>query len=184
VGHIEDRWYKMVKHPSGRTERVKTSLFGVGLRYRVRYVGPDGRERKKSFPDRAKREAEAYLVSTESDKLRGAYIDPVAGQITFAEYAEGWLRTRSFDESTRESTGIRVRKHLLPYFGRRSLSRLSRGTSGSGMPAWSAGSRRRPGPWCSRTCGRFSARPSTTSGSPRTRVRQSRSSNRDRSSAG
>jgi hypothetical protein len=135
VGHIEDRWYKTVKHPGGRTERVKSSLFGVGLRYRVRYIGPDGRERKKSFPDRAKRDAEAYLVSTESDKLRGAYIDPVAGQITFAEYADGWLHTRSFDESTREVTGIRVRKHLLPYFGHRSLSEIKPGH----IREWDAG---------------------------------------------
>ena len=38
--------------------------------------GPDGKERKKSFPDRAKREAEAFMVSTETDKLRGSYVDP------------------------------------------------------------------------------------------------------------
>nr|MDT0658862.1 tyrosine-type recombinase/integrase [Micromonospora sp. DSM 115978] len=127
MAHIDDRWYKVVQHPDGRRERVKSSLFGKGLRYRVRYIGPDGRERSRSFPDRAKREAEAFLVSTESDKLRGAYIDPTAGLITFGEYAETWLRTRSFDESTRESTEFRVRKHLLPYFGTRSLASIKPG---------------------------------------------------------
>ncbi|WBB95212.1 site-specific integrase [Solwaraspora sp. WMMA2080] len=134
MAHIEDRWYKTIKHPGGRTERVKSELFGKGLRYRVRYVGPDGRERKKSFPDRAKRDAEAFLVSTESDKLRGAYVDPAAGRITFREYAEEWLRTRSFDESTRESTEIRVRKHILPYFGHRSLASIMPGH----VRAWDA----------------------------------------------
>ncbi|MGW4461795.1 tyrosine-type recombinase/integrase [Micromonospora sp. NPDC004704] len=127
MAHIEDRWYKVMRHPDGRRERVKTELFGKGLRYRVRYVGPDGREHKKSFPDRAKRDAEAFLVSTETDKLRGSYIDPTAGRLTFRVYAEEWLRTRSFDESTRETTEFRVRKHLLPFFGDRQLAAIKPG---------------------------------------------------------
>ncbi|WP_245603414.1 site-specific integrase [Salinispora cortesiana] len=52
---------------------------------------------------------------TESDKLRGSYVDPVTGRMTFAEYAETWLRTRSFDKSTRESAEFRVRKYPLPF---------------------------------------------------------------------
>lgn len=127
MAHIEDRWYRTIRHPDGRTERVKSALYGKGMRYRVRYIGPDGRERKKSFPDRAKRDAEAFMVSVESDKLRGTYIDPAAGRITFAEYAENWLRTRVFDESTRESTELRVRKHLLPFFGNCQLSAIKPG---------------------------------------------------------
>ncbi|MGY3515241.1 tyrosine-type recombinase/integrase [Micromonospora sp. PTRAS2] len=127
MGHVEDRWYKTQRDSDGRRERVKTDLFGKGLRYRVRYIGPDGRERKKSFPDRAKREADAFLVSTETDKLRGSYVDPVAGRMTFAEYAERWLRTRSVDESTRESTELRVRVHLLPFFGSRQLASIKPG---------------------------------------------------------
>ncbi|GLZ60122.1 hypothetical protein Misp05_36980 [Micromonospora sp. NBRC 107095] len=67
---------------------------------------------------------------------------------------------------------------------RGSWPRSSRATSGSGMPRWSASLPRRPGPWSSPTCGPSLARPSTTSGSPRTRVRQSRSSRRDLCSAG
>ncbi|MEU0155516.1 tyrosine-type recombinase/integrase [Micromonospora fulviviridis] len=127
MGHVEDRWFKVIRHPGGRKERVKSDLFGKGMRYRVRYIGPDGRERSQSFPDRAKRDADAFLVSTETDKLRGSYVDPSAGRITFAEYAESWLRTRSFDESTRESTEFRVRKHLLPFFGSRQLASIKPG---------------------------------------------------------
>ena len=104
MAHIEDRWYRTVKEPDGRRRRVESDLYGKGLRYRVRYIGPDGRPHNKSFPDRAKRDAEAFLGSTEADKLRGTYIDPVAGRVTFGEFAENWLRTHSFDESTREIT--------------------------------------------------------------------------------
>lgn len=128
MAHIEDRWYRTIKEPGGGTRRVKSALYGKGLRYRVRYIAPDGRSRNKSFPDRAKREAEAFLVSTEADKLRGTYIDPAAGQITFAEFAETWLRTHSFDESTRETTEIRVRRHLVPFFGARQLAAIKPGT--------------------------------------------------------
>jgi integrase len=117
VGYVEDRWYHTIKHPDGRRERVKSARYGKGKRYRVRYRGPDGREHNESFPDRAKRQADDFLVSVESDKLRGSYVDPAAGRTLFGEYAETWLRTRDFDESTRETTEYRVRKHLLPLFG-------------------------------------------------------------------
>ena len=127
MAHIEDRWFTAVRRADGRTERIKTSRFGTGMRYRVRYIDPDGKERKKSFPDRAKRAAEDFMVSVESDKLRGAYIDPAAGRMTFREYAEAWLRTRVFDESTREGVEIRLRRHLYPFFGARPLASIKPG---------------------------------------------------------
>jgi integrase len=128
MAHIEDRWFNTVKGPDGKPVRVKTQLHGVGLRYRVRYIDPTtGRERKKSFPDRAKRAAENFLTSVEADKLRGTYIDPDAGLMLFRDYAETWLRTRRMDESTREGMEIRVRKHLYPYFGHRQLSSIKPG---------------------------------------------------------
>ncbi len=74
------------------TRRERTDRHGASKRYRVRYIGPAGRERSHSFPDRGRREAEGFV---ESDMPRGAYVDPAAGRISCAE---GWLRTRSFDE--------------------------------------------------------------------------------------
>lgn len=117
MAHIQDRWYKTVELPNGKTQRVKTALYGKGLRYKLRYIGPDGRERSESFPDRQKEQAKARLIEIESDKRQGSYVDPVAGRIAFREYAEKWLRTNAVDESTRESTGSRIKNHLLPFFG-------------------------------------------------------------------
>jgi integrase len=128
VGHVEDRWYKTVRLPGGGTQRVKSARYGTGLRYRVRYIAPDGRERSESFPDRAKRDAEAFLASVESDKHRGRYIDPAAGRRPFAPFAEAWLRTHQFDESTRQSVEVRVRKHIIPYFGNRPISAIKPST--------------------------------------------------------
>jgi hypothetical protein len=46
--------------------------------------------------------------------------------VTFRAYAEEWLRTRSFDESSREIE-FRVRKHLLPFFRDRQLAAIKPG---------------------------------------------------------
>ncbi len=124
MAHIEDRWFRSTRDPAGKVTRHKTSLHGTGMRYRVRYIGPDGRERSKSFPDRQKRAAEDFLVSVESDKLRGTYLDPVAGRLTFAEYAGRWLAHQTFDESTREVTERRLRRHILPNLGQLELSAI------------------------------------------------------------
>lgn len=132
MAHIEDRWFspkrddtgKLVLNARGKPVMARTERYGTGLRYRVRYIGADGREHKKSFPDRAKTAAEAFLATVEADKFRGTFIDPVAGQIPFAEFAETWLRTRTYDSSTMESLELRVRKHILPFFGSRPLSSI------------------------------------------------------------
>jgi integrase len=119
MAHIEDRWYRIQEG-----NRVPTPLCGRGLRYRVRYTDPDGRERSKSFPDRDKRAAEAFLVTVEADQLRGAYIDPQAGRISLRRYATEWLAGQTFDESTREATESRLRVHVYPYLGDRGLSSI------------------------------------------------------------
>jgi integrase len=119
MAHIEDRWYRIQEG-----NRVPTPLCGRGLRYRVRYTDPDGRERSKSFPDRDKRAAEAFLVTAEADKLRGSYIDPQAGRISLRRYATEWLASQTFDESTREATESRLRVHVYPYLGDRGLSSI------------------------------------------------------------
>ncbi|GAA4558535.1 hypothetical protein GCM10023097_68290 [Streptomyces collinus] len=76
AGHIQDRWYKTEPGPDGKPTRVKTDRYGNGLRYRARYVGPDGTEKSKSFPDRQKRRAEEWLAETAADMSRGQYVDP------------------------------------------------------------------------------------------------------------
>jgi hypothetical protein len=63
MGHIQDRWYATVKGPAGgKAIRVKTALFGKGLRYKVRYLDPDRSEKSKMYPDRCKKQAEDFLL--------------------------------------------------------------------------------------------------------------------------
>lgn len=121
AGHVQDRWYKTELGPGGKPVRVKTDRYGVGLRYRARYVGPDGTEKSQSFPDKQKRKAEAWLSKTAADMDSGHYVDPKLAQTTFREYAERWLKAQTSDPSSRESVNSQIRLHALPYLGSRPL---------------------------------------------------------------
>ena len=44
---VEDRWTKTVRDEDGNTQKVPSTGHGKGLRWRARYVGPDGKERAK-----------------------------------------------------------------------------------------------------------------------------------------
>ncbi|WP_327136827.1 site-specific integrase [Streptomyces sp. NBC_01340] len=122
AGHIQDRWYKSVPGSDGKPTRVKTERFGIGHRYRARYIAPDGTEKSKSFPDKQKRKAEAWLSNIEADMSQGRYIDPAAGSITFGQYAKEWMAALTNDPVTRESVEIRLRVHALPYLGDRPMA--------------------------------------------------------------
>ncbi|OEJ24810.1 integrase [Streptomyces agglomeratus] len=124
AGHVQDRWYKSEPGPDGKPARVKTDRFGVGLRYRARYVAPDGTEKSKAFPDKQKRKADAWLATIEADMTRGDYIDPQAGKVTFRQYVAGWLKTQTTDPATRAAVDMRLRLHAVPYLGSRTMGAI------------------------------------------------------------
>ncbi|MCW1094579.1 site-specific integrase [Streptomyces sp. RS2] len=121
AGHIQDRWFKTVTGPDGKPVKVKTDRHGAGLRYRARYVGPDGTERSKSFRDREKRLAEQWLANIEADMSRGQYVDPRTAQTTFRQYAERWVQTHTGEINSREAAERRLRLHAYPHIGTRPL---------------------------------------------------------------
>jgi integrase len=106
VGYVEDLWGK--KQGQGRP------------RWRARYRDPSGRERSKSFT--RKGDAERFLVAVEDAKLRGAYVDPAAGRVPFAEWAERWQRTTAtLRPSTRKDYETLLNNQVLPAFGNTTL---------------------------------------------------------------
>ncbi|MEF9913302.1 site-specific integrase [Streptomyces sp. P5-A9] len=121
AGHIQDRWFKTETTYGGKTVRTKTDRHGTGLRYRARYVGPDGTEKSKSFRDGHKRLAEQWLSQIEADMTRGQYVDPRAGRLTFRQYAEKWLKTLGSEPSTVDSMTSQLTLHAFPYIGARPL---------------------------------------------------------------
>ncbi|MFJ7417857.1 tyrosine-type recombinase/integrase [Streptomyces uncialis] len=122
AGHIQDRWYKTTTTgPDNKPVKERSDRYGTGLRYRARYIGPDGTEKSKSFPDGQKRLAEKWLSKTETDMATGQYIDPSAGKTTFRQYAEKWMKTQTTDLTTRESVNVQLQRHAIPYLGSRPL---------------------------------------------------------------
>ena len=85
-------------------------------RWRARYRGPDGRERSKTFGRRV--DAEKWIVTQSADLVRGDWIDPQLGRMTFAAWTGKWSMglvgqrptTRALNEGV-------VRNYLLPRFG-------------------------------------------------------------------
>ena len=110
MAHVEDRWKR-----DGRR--------GTGRRWRVRYAGPDGRERSRSF-DR-KVDAEQFRVRTEADVQRGTWIDPAAGKMTLRAYAAGWQAGYSPDTSRGEHIATHLALHILPVLGSIPLGQLA-----------------------------------------------------------
>lgn len=62
-----------------------------------------------------------FLVTVSADVLRGAYVDPDAGKVTFTAFAERWLAAQTFTESSSEVTELRLRLHAARHFGNREL---------------------------------------------------------------
>jgi Phage integrase, N-terminal SAM-like domain len=101
----------------GYVEDLRGKKQGQGRpRWRARYRDPSGRERSKSFARKV--DAERFLVSIEDAKLRGAYVDPAAGRVPFAEWAERWERTTAtLRPSTRKDYATLLKNQVLPAFG-------------------------------------------------------------------
>lgn len=121
AGHIQDRWYKTEVGPDDKPVKVKSDRYGTGMRYRARYVGPDGSEKSKSFPDGKKRIAEKWLSAIETDMTRGQYTDPKSMQITFRQYAEKWLDSKTSSPIARKELGRRLLLHVYPVLGSRPI---------------------------------------------------------------
>jgi integrase len=96
-------------------EKRKPQTEGGVTRYRVRYVDPLGTQRSKTFARKV--DADRFAAAVETDKARGVYVDPGAGRLTLRVYADQWLEGRTFDESTREATELRLRLHVYPTLG-------------------------------------------------------------------
>ncbi len=92
--------------------------------WEVRYRTPDGRSRRRQFPRRV--DAERFAATTEADKVRGDWIDPALGRMTFGEWCDRWSAGLSHLRPTTLELNLGVvRVHLLPRFGARPLSSIT-----------------------------------------------------------
>ncbi|MFC4062781.1 tyrosine-type recombinase/integrase [Planomonospora corallina] len=132
MAHIDDRWMRRKRGPDGKfmfDAKGKPVLerdperYGKGKRWRVRYLDPDGNERNKSFAKKV--DAERFETEVEADVLRGTYIDPSAGKVTFQKLAEDVFEHRTLDPKTRDAMRRRMANHVYPVIGSVEIGRLA-----------------------------------------------------------
>jgi integrase len=117
-------WRIAMAHVERRERRGKNGQ--VVRSYRVRWRGPDGKERNKSF--RRKVDADRFAATVSADLVRGQYVDPDAGKILFETYARKWLAAQTFDEGTHVAVELRFRLHAYPVLGNRNLNDIQPST--------------------------------------------------------
>ena len=92
-------------------------------RWRARYRDPNGQERSRTFARRA--DAERFLATMETDKLRGSWVDPAAGRSAFGEYARRWQELQVHRDTTAAQVDTHLRRHVLPFFGHRAIGAIA-----------------------------------------------------------
>lgn len=92
-------------------------------RFQARYLGPDEIDRPAPHTFPTKRDAERWLVLKEAEIKSGDWLSPDAGQVSFKEYAEAWIKERpGLRAKTLERYEGLVRLHLAPTFGNSAVS--------------------------------------------------------------
>lgn len=125
---VDDLWH-LTRAPKDATpcgehgQLVASTRHGRGRRWRVRYDDPSGQPKSELFVRKA--DAEARDLKARSDVARGEFIDPNAGKVTLAAYADEWLKVQTFDEATRVQVEGRLRAQVLPVLGDHELRVLA-----------------------------------------------------------
>jgi integrase len=96
---------------------------------------PGAPEKSKAFPKGQKAAADRFRADLEHRLFFGTYVEPQAGQITVAAYAEEWAGRRHWRPSNVERVERELRLHILPALGARPLSSLRR----AHIEGWAAG---------------------------------------------
>ena len=95
-----------------------------GPTYEVRFRGPDGKERSRTF--RSMRQARAYEAEQRATIGRGGWVDPQRSARPFAEVAAAWLRSNPGKRpSTLARDEVELRLHILPALGSRPVGGIT-----------------------------------------------------------
>ena len=95
-------------------------------RYQVRYLGPDGRDHPAPMTFVGKREAERFLVLTESDIAKGRWIAPASGRVTVGQWADQWFSAAvsGLKPKTRNTYRSVLDRLILAHLGKVQLAEL------------------------------------------------------------
>lgn len=109
----------MSKRTFGSTRKLPSGRYQARYMHEgLQYIGP------KTFDTKA--DANAFLSETETNLRKQLWIDPEAGQITFREFADGWMEARlDLRPTTRSLYRILLDKWLLPYVGDKAIGTMT-----------------------------------------------------------
>ncbi|MFB7027146.1 MULTISPECIES: tyrosine-type recombinase/integrase [unclassified Streptomyces] len=94
--------------------------------YRVSYREPGGRAGKpRQVSFKKLEDAEAFAVKVERDKDLGTYINPKAGQRTFAQVWEEWVSAGTLEESSKRNYQSVYDNHYGPFFGSKPIASIT-----------------------------------------------------------
>jgi integrase len=93
-------------------------------KWRARYRDAEGREHARHFVRKV--DAEQWVAQETADILRGTWVDPRAGKVTFKDYAEQWRTSQPHRPATETLYERLLRLHVYPTLGERSLSSVRR----------------------------------------------------------
>jgi len=68
--------------------------------------------------------AERFQATTAADMIRGTYVDPDAGRMTFATYTGQWRAVQVHRPSTAALVETNMRRHVVPFFGHRPIGSI------------------------------------------------------------
>lgn len=95
--------------------------------FQVRYRDPAGRQRARNFT--RKTDAARFAHAVETDMLRGDWLDPHLGRVTFAEWADEWLgQVGHLKPKTRLDYEVNLRRHVLPVLAKAQIGAVDRTT--------------------------------------------------------
>ena len=117
---VDDLWFLRARDPA-TGERKRSQRHGRGKRWRVRWTDPQtGEPRTEAFERKA--DAERHDANMHADISRGQYVDPRAGRVTVAEYAERWRTGQLHRDSTADLVERAIRLHVAPTLGHRAMA--------------------------------------------------------------
>ena len=103
---------------------IRTTTSGA---FQVRYRDPNGRQRARNFT--RKTDATRFAAAVETDKVRGDWMDPRLGKVTFEEWADEWLGQLShLKPKTRLDYEVTLRRHVLPTLATAPVGSIDRPT--------------------------------------------------------
>lgn len=119
---------------------IRKRMTARGPKWDVRYRLGNGSERSETYDTRE--QAKAAAAKAELSRVRGGLVDPNAGSMTVAAFAEEWLRDhRRLSPDTRGFYAGQLRNHIVPYLGDIRLRDLTR----RDVAVWNAELRRTGG---------------------------------------